>query len=215
MGRPSGFLFVKKSRIRLTMEENSAMIFSDSCAYGALGRGKITMELKEREQLDRLFLAMAEYEKGVPHRIAHFAKVHTYAALIGRQEGLPDRLQLITEAAALVHDIGIRPSLEKYRSSAGKYQQIEGPAPAGEMLTRLGFSDEVTRRVCWLVGHHHTYHPVEGPDHQILLEADFLVNAMEEAMSEAAIRTGREKVFSTKTGLALLDAMYPPKTDSQ
>lgn len=83
------------------------------------------------------------------------------------------------------------------------------------MLTRLGFSDEVTRRVCWLVGHHHTYHPVEGPDHQILLEADFLVNAMEEAMSEAAIRTGREKVFSTKTGLALLDAMYPPKTDSQ
>lgn len=181
---------------------------------GAL-KGKTTMEETKQQKLDQLFLAMAKYEKGVPHRIAHFAKVHTYAALIARQEGLSEQLQFITQAAALVHDIGIRPSLEKYHSSAGQYQQMEGPAPAREMLTKLGFSEEVTQRVCWLVAHHHTYQPVEGPDHQILLEADFLVNAMEESMSEAAIRTGREKVFSTKIGLALLDAMYPPKTDSE
>lgn len=165
--------------------------------------------MEEIKLLDQLFLAMAEYEKGVPHRIAHFAKVHAYAALIGRQEGLSQELQFITQAAALVHDIGIRPSLEKYHSSAGKYQEAEGPAPAREMLGRLGFPAPVTERVCWLVAHHHTYHPVDGMDHRILLEADFLVNAMEEEMSESAIRTGREKVFATKTGRALLDAMYP------
>ena len=169
-------------------------------------------EMKEMKLLDPLFLAMAEYEKGVPHRIAHFTKVHAYAALIGRQEGLPGQLQLVTEAAALVHDIGIRPSLEKYHSSAGKYQQIEGPAPAAEMLTKLGFPQPMVDRICWLVGHHHSYRLVDGLDHRILLEADFLVNALEEEMSPQAIRAGREKVFATKTGLALLDAMYPPHT---
>lgn len=178
-----------------------------NCFVLSQDEGRIFME--QQTLLDRLFLAMVEYEKGTPHRIAHFAKVHAYAALIARQEGLTPQLQLITEAAALVHDIGIRPSLEKYHSSAGKYQELEGPAPAGEMLRRLGFEEPVKQRVCFLVSRHHTYHPVEGMDHQILLEADFLVNAMEESMSEQAIRTGREKVFATKTGLALLDAMYP------
>lgn len=168
-------------------------------------------EVKDTKLLDPLFFAMAEYEKGVPHRIAHFTKVHAYAALIARQEGVPAQLQLMVETAALVHDIGIRPSLEKYHSSAGTYQEQEGPAPAREMLTKLGFSQPVVDRVCWLVGHHHTYHPVDGMDHRILLEADFLVNALEEKMSPQAIRTGREKVFATKTGRTLLDAMYPPQ----
>lgn len=176
------------------------------------GNPVVTEELKEFKLLDPLFFAMAEYEKGVPHRIAHFTKVHAYAALIGRQEGLPGQLQLVTEAAALVHDIGIRPSLEKYQSSAGKYQQIEGPAPAMEMLTKLGFPPRVVERVCWLVAHHHTYRQADGLDHRILLEADFLVNALEEEMTPQAIQAGREKVFATKTGRTLLDAMYPPQT---
>ena len=34
-------------------------------------------------------------------------------------------------------------------------------------------------RISWLVAHHHTYTNIDGPDHQILLEADFLVNAGE------------------------------------
>ena len=61
----------------------------------------------------------------------------------------------------------------------------------------------------YLVSHHHTYTGVYGMDYQILLEADFLVNADESAMKEDAIRAFRDKVFRTKTGLALLQDLFP------
>lgn len=40
------------------------------------------------------------------------------------------------------------------------------------------------------------------------LEADFLVNAYEDDLSKESICTFREKVFRTKTGMQLLNAMY-------
>ena len=54
---------------------------------------------------------------------------------------------LILETAAYVHDIGIKISEEKYNSSAGKYQEIEGPPIAEEMLTKLGYDKHVIERV--------------------------------------------------------------------
>ena len=49
---------------------------------------------------------------------------------------------------------------------------------------------------------------VDGMDYQILLEADFLVNADESQMSEAAIRHARETFFKTRTGTELLDSIF-------
>lgn len=45
----------------------------------------------------------------------------------------------ILEAAAYVHDIGIKPAEKKYGSCGGKLQEQEGPAAAKEILERLGF----------------------------------------------------------------------------
>ena len=45
-------------------------------------------------------------------------------------------------------------------------------------------------------------------DYQILVEADFLVNAFEDEMDDDAIRTVRGKLFRTKSGLELLDLLY-------
>lgn len=53
--------------------------------------------------------------------------------------------------------------------------------------------------------HHHTSKGVVGLDHQILLEADHLVNAGESGDSEEAIYRMREVLFRTPTGTALLD----------
>lgn len=44
----------------------------------------------------------------------------------------------------------------------------------------LEVSEDETNRICYLIAHHHTYDNVEGLDYRILLEADFLVNAMED-----------------------------------
>ena len=63
-------------------------------------------------------------------------------------------------------------------------------------------------RVCWLIAHHHTYSNIQGMDYQILVEADFLVNAFEDEVDIDAIRTVRERLFRTKTGTKLLDLLY-------
>ena len=82
---------------------------------------------------------MIKYYAGDKKRINHFIKVHGYAKAIGEAEELDERTMLILETAAYVHDIGIKISEEKYNSSAGKYQEIEGPPIAEEMLTKLGY----------------------------------------------------------------------------
>jgi HD superfamily phosphodiesterase len=151
---------------------------------------------------------MITYEQNSPHRAGHFLKVHGYAKTIGEAESLDAETLFTLEAAALVHDIGIRPSLEKYGSGAGNYQESEGPPVAREMLTRLGFAPELVERVSFLVGHHHTYTGVDGLDWQILLEADFLVNMHEGEMSVAAIRGAYENVFRTETGREFCRVLY-------
>ncbi len=155
-----------------------------------------------------LALAMAEYEQGCPRRIHHLMKVYAYAGVIARGEGFPQPLRRVVEAAALVHDIGIRPALETYVSDAGPLQETEGTAPARRMLSRLGYGLDVVERVAWLVGRHHSYENIQGDDWQALAEADFLVNIGENGLGAAEVASLREKIFRTKTGLALLDRLY-------
>jgi len=123
-------------------------------------------------------------------------------------EGLDLKTQEILETAAIVHDIGIRVSLEKFGDCVGKHQEMEGPALAEEMLTRLGYEKDVVERVSWLVGHHHTYSNVEELDHRILLEADFLVNSYESNESIEAIHAFMRNVFRTPSGIRLLKLQY-------
>lgn len=155
-----------------------------------------------------LISAMIAWFAGDPRRVHHFLKVYAFAKAIGQAEGLPPDEQQTLEAAALVHDIGIRPSEEKYGSSAGKYQEQEGPEPARQMLSGLGVPPEHIERVCFLVAHHHTYDKVDGLDYRILLEADFLVNAYEDGLSKEALRTAEQKLFRTATGRRYLREIY-------
>lgn len=145
------------------------------------------------------------FDHGDARRIQHFLKVHAFAALIGHLEDLPEETQAVLEAAAILHDIGIHAAEAKYQSTAGTYQEIEGPAPARALLLAVGgYSEAFIDRVCYLIAHHHTYDVVDGVDYQILLEADFLVNAYEDQLSPEAIRSFRDKVFRTKSGTSLL-----------
>ena len=156
-----------------------------------------------------LALAMIDYNNGDPKRIQHTTKVHAYASMIGRIEGLDEETLFILESAALVHDIGIRASEQKYGHQNGKLQEQEGPAVAREMLTRIGgYSERQIERICWLVGHHHTYHVCEELDYQILIEADFLVNLYEDNESPHAIRAVRKNIFRTGSGTKMLETMF-------
>lgn len=52
------------------------------------------------------------------------------------------------------------------------------------------------------------YGDTDGIDHQILLEADYLVNADEQGHSRSAIENFRRRVFRTASGTHLLDSIY-------
>lgn len=162
---------------------------------------------------EELIMAMCRYEAGCPKRVQHFMKVYAFSQLIGKAEGIPAPLQQILETAAIVHDIGIRPSLKKHGSSAGAYQQIEGPAEAEKMLEELHYPAQMIERVSYLVAHHHMYQDIQGLDYQILVEADFLVNMYEDHMEADQIRSVREKIFRTRTGKQLLDQMFLSQQD--
>lgn len=159
---------------------------------------------------DEVLQAMITFDAGDAKRIQHFLKVYTYATLLGRQEGLHAEVQQTLELAAILHDIGIHAAEAKYRSAAGIYQEKEGPAPARKLLEEVsGIPNTMVERICYLIGHHHhTYKDVDGADYQLLLEADFLVNAYEDALSPKAILAFREKVFRTASGMAMLNAVY-------
>ncbi len=159
-------------------------------------------------QYTQLVLKMMDHERGFPQRIQHFLKVWSFVRLIGELEGVDEETGTILEIAAIVHDIGIRPSLEKYGTATGAYQELEGPPIARILLESLGYEPEVISRVCYLVGHHHSYVDIDGIDYQILVEADFLVNIFENQMSPEKIRDIREIIFRTEGGKDLLARHY-------
>ena len=85
------------------------------------------------------------------------------------------------------------------------------------MLMRLGFAKDVIERVCYLIGHHHTYTGIEGRDYQILVEADFLVNLYEDGRPDgdggfmpdkAAVETAYQRIFATETGKWICRSMF-------
>lgn len=166
-----------------------------------------------RSLLNSLAMEMVGYYHNDPPRIQHFLKVHAFSKLIAEAEGLDEAARFTLEAAAYVHDIGIKPALVQYGSSAGPYQEELGAPLACALLTRLGFPVETAERVAYLVGHHHTYTGIDGPDYQILVEADFLVNLYEDAMEDEArrqssARAACDRVFVTGTGKTLCKEMF-------
>lgn len=160
------------------------------------------------DKLTKTALAMYEYMEGDIKRINHFMKVHGYAAVIGKVEGLDNRTQEILEATAYVHDIGIKNSEIKYGSSSGYYQQIEGPGEAEKLLKKVGYDDEFIERVKYLVSRHHKYANIDGIDCQILIEADFIVNTYEDEIKKETINDIYNKIFKTDAGKEIMRRLY-------
>ncbi len=158
--------------------------------------------------LNQLHLAMIELYNGDAKRIQHFCKVHSYAKLIAETENVDDKTLFIIESASLTHDIGIHICEEKYGNCNGKLQEKEGPAIAKDLLEKLGFDAEISNRVQYLIAHHHTYDNITDIDYQILVEADFLVNMMEDNLSKSAVQNAYNKIFKTSCGKKICKDMF-------
>lgn len=151
---------------------------------------------------------MIEYFKNDVRRINHSLKVFSFAQIIAQKHELDIRSKEIIYFSALLHDIGIKEAEKKYNSSAGKYQEIEGPKIAKIILLDLDIPVEIINRVCFIIGSHHSYDKIDGIDFQILVEADFLVNIFEDDMSLDSVKNIDKRIFKTEEGKRLIKIMY-------
>lgn len=145
-------------------------------------------------------------------RIHHAMKVYSFSVALWEEEAREHGLSISDERretlllAAILHDIGIQEAERKYNSSEAKYQEKEGPSIAEEILGECGTDPRISARVCYLVGHHHTYQLIDDLDFQILVEADLLVNLEEDNRDRPAILSVRDKFMKTAGSKKLMDS---------
>jgi HD superfamily phosphodiesterase len=142
-------------------------------------------------------------------RINHALKVVAFAERIMEGEEIDSEMRKVIIITALLHDVGIKPAEQKYGSSAGIYQEQEGPPIVREIMSRYNESEELIRRVAYIVGGHHTAAKNDGLDFQIIWEADLLVNIEEEGLINSDKLSGIiAKNFRTDTGLNIAKELY-------
>jgi len=166
----------------------------------------ITME-ERKIKFEELVKDILEYDPDGPN-IHHLMAVHGYSRLIGQMEKIDSHTLFLTEAAAYLHDIGVKISREKFGNSNPNHQEEEGPLIARPLLEKHGFSTADIERICFIIGHHHSYQAIDGIDFQILVEADYLVNLMEGYCSRDSIPSMKKNVFKTDSGKYLLQQMF-------
>lgn len=159
-------------------------------------------------KISEIMKKMVEYSNGNLHDINHFMKVYSFAKMIGENEHLDVQTQQTLEIAAIVHDIACPLCRKKYGNTNGKYQEKEGRILAEDFLKDTDIPKKTIQRVAFLVGHHHSPRDIDGMDYQILLEADYLVNADESAYSLENISNTLSTIFKTKTGIEILRSIY-------
>jgi len=155
-----------------------------------------------------LIKAMESYFDGDTKRIDHARKVTEYAEKLLEGEGGD---YFIVIGAAVLHDIGIHEAERKHGSASGKYQEIEGPPIAREILTELGFVYEQIEEICDIIAYHHSIGPMRSNGNfRILYDADWLVNLGDEynIQDTEKLNTIIEKVFLTKSGKSLAKKVY-------
>jgi len=141
-------------------------------------------------------------------RIDHALKVMHYAKLLLKEElgGNPE----VVIPAAILHDIGIHEAERKYRSSAGPYQEKEGPPIAYRILIKLKISDAVIEEVCIIIANHHSPKKVNTINFKILYDADWLVNLSDEYDCQDKEKLPKiiDKIFLTKSGKKIAKRIY-------
>ena len=148
----------------------------------------------------RVKAAMLAYFGADQRRIDHACSVAGYAAdFLQYIDADPD----LTMAAAYLHDIGIHEAERRHGSSGGKYQELEGPPIARQILEELQTPSDLTDAVCAIVGHHHTPGAIDSPEFRIIWDADAMVNLVEVLPGKSGEEIERILQRSTVTEIGL------------
>ena len=149
--------------------------------------------------VDKLIAAMKKTFGRDQKRIDHAFAVLGRAREIIKQEAADPKVVM---ASAILHDIGIQEAEKKHGSSAGVYQEREGPAIAQPILEEAGLDPESIEHVLKIIANHHTARDIDTPEFRILWDADWLVNLPEEfpRAGPDQLRSKIKQLFKTRTG---------------
>jgi putative nucleotidyltransferase with HDIG domain len=144
---------------------------------------------------DRIAIAMRRYFGNDSRRIQHALDVAEHAEVIGKAQ--EDGDMMVIMACAYLHDIGIKNAEKKYNSSSAKYQHIEGPPVAREILTELKAPQELIDEVCDIIGHHHAPRDEESTNFKVLYDADLIVNTAELYQEKPPTQQQLDKILAS------------------
>ena len=124
--------------------------------------------------------------------------------------------EAVVITAAILHDIGIPTSIQKYGSTAGPHQEKEGPPIAHRILKDLGCPDKVTEEVCTIIASHHSPGEVDTDNFRVVYDADWLVNLKDEYDVKDPDKLARiiERIFLTRSGKRMARAKFLGLTGS-
>ncbi|HUN56370.1 MAG TPA: HD domain-containing protein [Smithella sp.] len=125
----------------------------------------------------RVVKLMVDYFENDYRRITHALEVLKHAEKLMDEAEDCDYEVLV--ASALLHDIGIKQSEVELGYNDGKTQEEYGPPVAEKLLESINFSPEKTKKVCEIIGNHHSRSRYDYVELKILKEADRIVNNIE------------------------------------
>ncbi|MFW6017123.1 MAG: HD domain-containing protein [bacterium] len=129
---------------------------------------------------EEIIKKMIEYFADDQERINHALKVTNYAnqliELYQKNNPAEEINPEVIIYSAILHDIGIKKSEEKYNSAAPKYQEIEGPPVARKILSSFPIDESIINEICDIIGNHHSPGNINSYNFKLLYDADWLVN---------------------------------------
>jgi len=169
--------------------------FAKDCFGVALPGSDVSLREALVREMERTF-------SGEEEHISHSKQVLGFAEKILAEEGGDP---LVVTAAAILHDIGIRQAQARHGSSAGEFQEMEGPPVARAILQKLGVDPARVEHVCDIVGNHHTPGGMDSLEFRIIRDADQLAGAGEAARGKGPdeLETYINWAYRTDTGRAL------------
>jgi hypothetical protein len=160
------------------------------------------------ESLEELLISdmKARFGKDT-RRINHALAVLGHAKALLREEKGDPRVVL---AAAILHDIGIQEAEKKHGSTAGRFQEAEGPPIARAIMEARRMPRDILDHVCLIIANHHSAKNCDTPEFRILWDADKIVNIPDDYKNFTPEQLARfiEKVFKTGTGKKIARGLY-------
>jgi HD superfamily phosphodiesterase len=165
------------------------------------------VESKSVIMKEKLIKELEEYFGPDAKRINHAKQVMNYADELLRLEGGDWHIVI---PASILHDVGIKAAEKKYGSSAGHFQEKEGPKIARIILLKLGFNLSDIDEICQIIAHHHSPGKINTPNFKIIYDSDWLVNLKDEVdlKDKEKVKVLINKVFFTQSAKEIAQKKY-------